>query len=248
MLKLIANTEQIENEFFLRDGAVYFSDVYENILLKGVVPSEFLCWHYWGKCSSACFMGGTRLREADPVSFQILNYAYAMDKFAVYTTTGKIPGVDLSNFQVLDQGRNEAGSPQGYARDGQQVYFHNGDGRVKVIKSAEASTFYSLGDTFFARDSRRIYAYGKQLPKVDISSWELIGHWYSWDARRVYYLNREIKGADRDSFTLCTPLDAPIFADHLTRDKHHFYWNNEIMEENQWLERLHNMEKIVKGE
>lgn len=128
-----------------------------------------------------------------------------------------------------------------YAKDSRQVYFHNGDGKVKIIKDAEVSSFRSLGDTYFARDEKRIYAYGKQLPKAELTSWELLRHWYSRDARRVYYLNREIKGADRDSFAVCTPLDAPPLADHLARDKDHFYQNDEIMEETQWLEQLRKM-------
>lgn len=65
---------------------------------------------------------------------------------------------------------------------------------MKIIKGAEVSSFRSLGDTYFARDEKRIYAYGKQLPKADLPSWELLSHWYSRDAKRVYYLNREIKG------------------------------------------------------
>ena len=47
-----------------RDGAVYFSGLYENGLLKGVAPKDFCCWHYWGKSSAACFLGGIRLRGA----------------------------------------------------------------------------------------------------------------------------------------------------------------------------------------
>ena len=90
----------------------------------------------------------------------------------------------------------------------------------------------------FARSG---YAYGKQLSKADLPSWELLSHWYSRDAKRVYYLNREIKGADRDSFTVCTPLDAPPLADHLARDKEHFYQNDEMIEEPLWLERLHEL-------
>ena len=164
-----------------------------------------------------------------------------MDKTAVYTTSGRIPDVELATFQVLDNGQNDSGAPQGYAKDSRQVYFHNGDGKVKIIKDAEVSSFRSLGDTYFARDEKRIYAYGKQLPKAELTSWELLRHWYSRDARRVYYLNREIKGADRDSFAVCTPLDAPPLADHLARDKDHFYQNDEIMEETQWLEQLRKM-------
>ena len=112
---------------------------------------------------------------------------------------------------------------------------------MKIIKGAEVSSFLSLGDTYFARDEKRIYAYGKQLPKADLPSWELLSHWYSRDAKRVYYLNREIKGADRDSFTVCTPLDAPPLADHLAHDKDHFYQNDEMIEEPLWRERLHEM-------
>ena len=165
--------------FFLQDGAVYFSGLYENGLLKGVSPKDFCCWHYWGKSSTACFLGGIRLRGADPASFRVLNYAYAMDKTAVYTTSGRIPDVELAAFQVLDNGQNDSGAPQGYAKDSRQVYFHNGDGKVKIIKGAGVSSFRSLGDTYFARDEKRIYAYGKQLPKADLPSWELLGHWYS---------------------------------------------------------------------
>ena len=114
---------------------------------------------------------------------------------------------------------------------------------MKIIKGAEVSSFRSLGDTYFARDEKRIYAYGKQLSKADLTSWELLSHWYSRDAKRVYYLNREIKGADRDSFTVCTPLDAPPLADHLACDKKHFYQNDEMIEEPLWLERLQTIQE-----
>ena len=84
MMHPITNTEPVDNEFFLQDGAIYFSGLYENGLLKGVLPKDFCCWHYWGKSSADCFLGGIRLRGADPASFRVLNYAYAMDKTAVY--------------------------------------------------------------------------------------------------------------------------------------------------------------------
>lgn len=58
------------------------------------------------------------------------------------------------------------------------------------------------------------------------------------------YHNREMKGADRESFTVCTPLEVDPLADHLARDKYHSYQNDEIIEETVWLERLH---KIMQG-
>ena len=68
MMRLITNRDPISDEFFLRDGNVYFCGLYENTLLKAVDSKEFLCWHYWGKSPSGCFMGGVRLRGADPKS------------------------------------------------------------------------------------------------------------------------------------------------------------------------------------
>ena len=120
-LQPITNAEPVDNEFFLKDGAVYFSGLYENGLLKGIDPKDFCCWHYWGKSSAACFLGGIRLRGADPASFQVLNFAYAMDKTAVYTTSGRVPEADLASFQVLENGQYDSGAPQGYAKDSRQV-------------------------------------------------------------------------------------------------------------------------------
>lgn len=117
MMRLITNRDPISDEFFLRDGNVYFCGLYENTLLKAVDSKEFLCWHYWGKSPSGCFMGGVRLRGADPKSFRVLNYSYAIDKTAVYTTSGKVPGADLASFQTLDKGQTTPGYAQGYAKD-----------------------------------------------------------------------------------------------------------------------------------
>ena len=58
MLQPLTNTEPVDNEFFLRDGAVYFSGLYENGLLKGVAPKDFCCWHYWGNPLRPAFLAG----------------------------------------------------------------------------------------------------------------------------------------------------------------------------------------------
>ena len=241
MLQPITNTKPVDNEFFLKDGAVYFSGLYENGLLKGVAPKDFCCWRYWGKSSTACFLGGIRLRGADPASFRVLNYAYAMDKTAVYTTSGRISDAELAAFQVLDNGQNDSGAPQGYAKDSRQVYFHNGDGKVKIIKGAEVSSFRSLGDTYFARDEKRIYAYGKQLSqsRADFlgTTWALV---FPRCQAGVLPQPGDQRGGSGQFYGM-HPLDAPPLADHLARDKDHLYQNDEIMEETQWLEQLRKM-------
>ena len=151
-LQPITNTEPVDNEFFLRDGAVYFSGLYENGLLKEVAPKDFCCWHYWGKSSAACFLGGIRLRGADPASFQVLNFAYAMDKTAVYTTSGRVPEADLASFQVLDNGQNDSGAPQGYAKDSRQVCpIHRKKGNSLAPRDMQRTAGRSASTTGTAR-------------------------------------------------------------------------------------------------
>ena len=80
------------------------------------------------------------------------------------------------------------------------------------------------------------------FPKADLPSWELLGHWYSRDARRVYYLNREIKEGGSGQFYGMPPrwthLRLPIIWP-VTRNI--FTQNDEMIEEPLWLERLHEL-------
>ena len=113
MLNVITNTLALDNEFFIKGSGVYFCGIYEDTLLKGVSPADFHCWHYWGKSSSSCYMGGIRLRGADAASFQALNYAYAMDISAVYTTSGRIAGATHRRSRFWIMGK----TPPAHRRD-----------------------------------------------------------------------------------------------------------------------------------
>ena len=116
MLQPLTNTEPVDNEFFLRDGAVYFSGLYENGLLRVLRPKTSAVGITGENPLRLLSQRGIRLRGADPASFRVLNYAYAMDKTAVYTTSGRIPDVELAAFQVLDNGQNDSGAPRDMQR------------------------------------------------------------------------------------------------------------------------------------
>ena len=242
MLQPITNTEPVDNEFFLKDGAVYFSGLYENGLLKGVAPKDFCCWHYWGKSSTACFLGGIRLRGGRPGIVSGVKLCLRDGQNSRLHHQRENPDVELAAFQVLRQRPERFGCAPGICKGQPETRLPQRRRQGEDHQGRGSFLFPLIGrHRISARDEKRIYAYGKQLPKAELTSWELIGHWYSRDAKRVYYLNREIKGADRDSFTVCTPFYPPLLADHLARDKDHFYQNDEIMEETQWLEQLRKM-------
>ena len=121
LLQPITNIEPVDNEFFLRDGAVYFSGLYENGLLKGVSPKDFCCWHYWGKSSTACFLGGIRLRGADPVSFPgVKLWPTRWIKQPPTPPAGESRMQSWWLSRCWTSGQNESGAPQGYAKDSHQ--------------------------------------------------------------------------------------------------------------------------------
>ena len=154
-LQPITNTEPVDNEFFLRDGAVYFSGLYENDLLKKGCSQRLLLLALLGKILYGLLSRRNSPRgQTGPASFRVLNYAYAMDKTAVYTTSGRIPGADLADFQVLDNGQNDSGAPQGYAKDSRQVYFRQRRRQGEDHQRRSSFPFLSLGDTYFARDEK----------------------------------------------------------------------------------------------
>ena len=55
----------------------------------------------------------------------------------------------------------------------------------------------------------------RDSPNAELTSWELLGHWYSRDARRVYYLNREIDVYKRQiqlsEYIKRMPLEIAVF-------------------------------------
>ena len=111
MLRPITNTEPVDNEFSF-GMELFISPACMKTTCSKVLRPKTSAVGITGQIFYGLLSGRYPLRGADPTSFQVLNFAYAMDKTAVYTTSGRIPNVDLAAFQVLDNGRNESGAPR----------------------------------------------------------------------------------------------------------------------------------------
>lgn len=208
--------------------------------LKGANPKAFLYDGIFAKDDRKCFCGELWLRDADVETFRVLNYTYAIDKNSVYTITGIVNGTDIETFEVLDDGKYllwyRGGIPEysfyGYAKDKNNIYYHNYEGKPKTVKGFDLGTFISLNDGYFAKDKNHIYGNGKVIKKANVNSWrkisEIPNSLYSKDDVRFFYAFREID-VDYETFELILPLNAKSVKHQLAKDKNNFYRNGEII-------------------
>ncbi|MCJ8155539.1 DKNYY domain-containing protein [Chryseobacterium sp. SSA4.19] len=231
------NEDHPETNFWT-DGIKVFN---QKTLLRGANPKTFIYDGIFAKDDRKCFCGENWLKDADVDTFEPLNYTYAIDKNNVYTITGKVKDADIATFKVLDDGKsllgyNRIGIPEytfySYVKDKNNVYYHNYEGKPKVIKNADGDTFISLYDGYFAKDKNYVYGNGKIIKNADVKSWDTLSEipnsYYSKDSKRIFYGFWEIK-ADYETFELEIPEKAKSVEYQLAKDKDNFYRNGEII-------------------
>ena len=229
---------------FWTDGAKVF---HHSTVLRGANPRTFRYNGIFAKDDLRCFCGETRLKDADVETFRTLNYTYAIDKNHVYTITGKVKDADIETFSILDDGKfllgyNWLGIPEytfyGYAKDKKHIYYHNYEGKTKIIKDAVVESFTSYNDGYFAKDQNHIYGNGRRVKNADVKTWgkisALLNSLYSRDNKKVFYAFWEIM-ADYETFELEISENAKYVTYQLAKDKDYFYKNGEIISKEEFL-------------
>lgn len=223
---------------FWTDGTKVFSG---NNLIRGANPNTFGYEGIFARDDKKCYCAERWLKDADVATFNPLNYTYAIDKNNVYTITGKVKDADIKTFEVLDDGKsllwyNSSGFPEytfhGYAKDKTNIYYHNYEGKPKIIKNTDIKTFTSLNDGYFAKDENGIYGNGKKIKNANVKSWTKIStlqnSLYSKDDKRIFYAFWELH-VDFDTFELEIPENAKYIKYQLAMDKNNYYRNGEII-------------------
>jgi len=231
-----------ETEFWTDGVKVY----HHNSVLRGANPATLFYDGIFAKDERKCFCGESWLRDADVKTFKVLNYTYAIDKNHVHTITGKIKCVDIKSFEVLDDGKsllwyNRDGIPEftfcGYAKDKNNIYYHNYEGKPKIIKKADLKTFSSMNDGYFGRDKNFIFGNGKILKNANVNNWSTISNLpnslYSKDDKRIFYGFWEIE-VDYETFELEIPENAKFIHHQIAKDKNRFYRNGEVIDETEF--------------
>ncbi len=119
-------------------------------------------------------------RGADPDTFTVLNERYGADKAAGYYITNlRLPTEEQGTFCIVGY----------YYGRGQKPGLH-------------------VQESHYAKDSRKVYAYGVPIEGADAPSFHAIGDEgkYFADSKRIYWENKPIPGADRASFTCASQV------------------------------------------
>jgi hypothetical protein len=226
-----------ETDFWTDGNKVY----HQKSVLRG---ANFKTLQYDGifaKDDKKCFCGESWLKDADTKTFRILNYTYAIDKNNVHTITGKVKNADIESFEVLDDGKyllwhNKVGIPEytfyGYAKDKNHIYYHNYEGKLKIIKNADLKTFKSFNDGYFAKDKNHIYGNGKIIKKADPKSWKKlteVNSLYSKDSKRFFYGFWELIQIDNESFEVIIPREVKHLKHQIAKDNNNYFENGEII-------------------
>lgn len=138
--------------------------------------------------SNYAYYRGDRIKGALPGSFRHLSGVYWMDARRIYFEGVPIIGADPASFEVLR-------SP--WARDAKSCFRG-----PYPIPDSDPSTFQPI-DFLWARDKSHYYAYNHTnivIVRCDYSSMRILGSGYAKDRNQVFWLGREVKGADAGTF------------------------------------------------
>ena len=124
-----------------------------------------------------------KLKNVDCDSFKVLNHCFSKDNKYVWCIGGKFEPVDISTFDVCDDGFNKSLSDRevyfsdgsyskitkkissGYAKDSKHVYCYDYSGKAVILKKASPSTFVSNNDGNFGWDHQFVFFQKKMIKK-----------------------------------------------------------------------------------
>lgn len=227
------------------DTTTYWTDgktmYYRLEAIKGACIENFRHFPgWWATDGKHAYSQSTRLKQAG--TFIPLNFTYARDETNVWTLAGRIPGADAASFEVCDSGRLSQGVmlrpgskkeyesfvPYGFAKDKNQVYYYDYQGKTKIVKKAGPPAFRSLQDGYFGMDDQHVYCGAHILPKANPLTWRKLEehYFYSRDDDRIYYFNRLIKGADAATFEVVKDDQPYGLPRQSAKDKNYNYKND----------------------
>jgi hypothetical protein len=142
-------------------------------VLQDAVPASFqIMTEDYARDTRQVWHQGTPFPVKDAASFEVLDHGFARDRQQGYHLRTALPGSDGASFQVLDRQ---------HARDARS-FFHAhldlGQSPPRVVSrriaQADAASFQALDGSGYARDARRVYWQGRDIPGADPASFGLL--------------------------------------------------------------------------
>ena len=94
------------------------------------------------------YYNDTIVKDADPATFEVVNWQWEKDKNSYFAQGKPFPGIDSTTFQILDFD---------HAKDKNNVYYDD-----NIIEGADAKTFHVKSD-YRGEDKNGCYDYGEKV-------------------------------------------------------------------------------------
>jgi hypothetical protein len=163
---------------------------------------------YYARDAKQIYFGSSVCKKMDRATFRVLNTSFAVDANSAWFCIAPVKQADVQSFRPLDSGLAHNGSnfvSGSFLRAGyaadNKAVWFASGGGVYRLKSADPKTFVSLGNRF-GYDHERVYYANKVIEGADRQTWR---HWrdmLSVDKDHVYFTDMRIEGVHRPSITL----------------------------------------------
>jgi hypothetical protein len=228
--------EMIGRGTYAREGTIGYT--WECQSMPSANPSARHCWTIIPGCDgkslevfestsyardkTTAYIHGRKISGSDSASFQALNSMYARDKTGGYFGGSRIMGSDGPSFEAPSKI---------FARDRSNAYC-----RGKKIEDALRRSFAILGDSPYAKDDSRVYAWnGSEGEAVvldaDPRSFQaLAASSYGLDREHAFFMQNQLQEADSQTFELVFPPQRATWTEaSYARDRKTVFYHGRIL-------------------
>ena len=216
--------EVSKNEYYRDKNGVYYYDEYEGTMtkLKGADPKTFEGISYTlGKDKNAIYKKENRLSGIDPATFEEIDAAFTKDKNNVYYRNVPMKGIDPKTFEPFVNYTHVKD------KNGIHHFYQFNDDlvveKVELSPEIDLKTLQSFENyAEYSKDKNNVYYDFQKIEGADIKTFEPEGFFIGKDKKGVYYKTHKINGIDVNS--------TEVLENEFYKDKNNIYYRNKKLE------------------
>lgn len=216
--------EVSKNEYYRDKNGVYYYDEYEGTMtkLKGADPKTFEGISYTlGKDKNAIYKKENRLSGIDPATFEEIDAAFTKDKNNIYYEDIPMKEIDPKTFEPFVNYTHVKDKNGIY-----HFYLFNDDlvvEKVELSPEIDLKTLQSFENyAEYSKDKNNVYYDFQKIEGADIKTFEPDGYSIGKDKTGVYYKTHKINGIDINS--------TEVLENEFYKDKNNIYYRNKKLE------------------
>jgi len=216
--------EVSKNEYYRDKNGVYYYDEYEGTMtkLKGADPKTFEGISYTlGKDKNAIYKKENRLSGIDPATFEEIDAAFTKDKNNIYYEDIPMKGIDPKTFEPFVNYTHVKD------KNGIHHFYQFNDDlvveKVELSPEIDLKTLQSFENyAEYSKDKNNVYYDFQKIEGADIKTFEPNGFFIGKDKKGVYYKTHKINGIDVNS--------TEVLENEFYKDKNNIYYRNKKLE------------------